>query len=352
MGEFNKGNYGKVSSRVKESGNNTTKKDQDISNDPDFLTNTPEMEKLLRTIKKFALSEAPVLITGESGVGKEVVARLIHKYSERSDESFVAINSGAIPGDLIESELFGHEKGAFTGATSQKEGCFELADKGTLFLDEIGDMPSPAQVKVLRAVEQNTFRRVGGKKEVSVDVRIVSATNKILMEKVLDKSFREDLFHRINVLELYIPPLQTPAKDITLFLNHFLDIFSQKYKFGEASFSDEVLEIFQEYKWPGNVRELKNIVERCVILSSGEEITPSILPERFFKDNGTELPSSKREEEEDNDFIKIPLGATMEQVERAVIKQTLSLVGYNKTQAAKILGVTRKTLHKKVTDEK
>lgn len=322
---------------------------QQKSEEPEFLTATPEMKDLLDQVKKFAKSEAPVLITGESGVGKEVIARLIHNHSQRKNDPFVVINSGAIPADLIESELFGYEKGAFTGANSTKEGCFELANQGTLFMDEIGDMPLSMQVKVLRAVEQQSFRRIGGTKEVNLDVRIVSATNKILMEKVVDNSFRGDLFQRINVLELYIPPLRRRPLDIPLLLEHFLDNFTDKYQCPDMHFSDEAREILVEYNWPGNVRELKNIVERCVILSPDEEIETSMLPDRFLgiQPKGawgsTDIPKN-------DDVIQVPLGVTMEQVERAVVKQTLSLVDNNKTEAARILGLTRKTLHKKAKE--
>ncbi|MDR8390221.1 sigma-54 dependent transcriptional regulator [Aliifodinibius sp. S!AR15-10] len=328
--------------RVKPSNLKNEEKKREIPKNPAFLTDSPEMEKLLQKVDKFAMSQAPVLITGESGVGKEVIARRIHKQSQRSSDPFVPINSGAIPGELIESELFGHEKGAFTGATSTKEGCFEQAHNGTLFLDEIGDMPNSLQVKVLRAVELNSFRRVGGKHEISVDVRIVSATNKILMEKVEDKSFREDLYHRINVLELYIPPLRRRVDDIPLLLNHFLKEFKEKYGYPEVQFTDECIEVLKNYMWPGNVRELKNIVERCVILSPSEEIDPSILPDRFFKN------TDSLKEKDDDMFLQVPMGSTLQEVERAVILQTLAKVNNNKTEAARILGLTRKTLSSKI----
>lgn len=328
--------------RLKPNESELKEKNQETSDHPLFITNSPEMKEMLDKVKKFASSEAPVLITGESGVGKEVIARLIHKYSPRDNKPFVPINSGAIPGELFESELFGHEKGAFTGATSVKEGCFEQANHGTLFLDEIGDMPNALQVKVLRAVELNSFRRVGGKHEITVDVRIVSATNKLLLEKVEDKSFREDLYHRINVLELYIPPLRRRVDDVPVLLDHFLEHFTDKYKCPDMYFTDECTGILKQYMWPGNVRELKNIVERCVILSTKEKIEPSILPDRFFENT-----SASRGDDKDR-FLQVPMGSTMQEVERAVILQTLATVDNNKTEAARILGLTRKTLSSKI----
>lgn len=239
---------------------------------PVFITQNQVMKELLAKIKLIAKTKATLLITGENGTGKEVMASLVHYFSSRSDHEMVAVNCGAIPSDLVESELFGHEKGAFTGASEKKKGCFELADKSTLFLDEIGEMPKEMQVKLLRAVELQSFRRVGGKEEIDVDVSIVSATNKVLIDEVKSGNFREDLYYRLNVIELYIPPLRNRREDIPLLISYFISHFADIYEIDPIEFSDECMAIFKAYDWPGNVRELKNIVERCVVLCEGGKV--------------------------------------------------------------------------------
>lgn len=313
---------------------------------PVFLTQNQVMKELLAKIKLVARTKATLLITGENGTGKEVLASLVHYYSSRSDKKMVAVNCGAIPADLVESELFGHEKGAFTGASEKKKGCFELADTSTLFLDEIGEMPKDMQVKLLRAVELQSFRRVGGKEEINVDVSIISATNKVLMDEVKSENFREDLYYRLNVIELYIPPLRNRREDIPLLISYFTNYFADTYKIDPIEFSDECMDIFKAYDWPGNVRELKNIVERCVVLCEGEKVQVDTIPAHLHIENKV-YPVFPKSSKFDN-YIQVPVGVSLEEAERKVINQTLSSVDNNKTEASKILGFSRKTLHNKL----
>lgn len=312
---------------------------------PVLITQNPIMEELLSKIKLVAKTKATLLITGENGTGKEVLAKLVHYHSNRCNDSMVTINCGAIPSDLVESELFGHEKGAFTGAHARKEGCFELANGGTLFLDEVGELPKAAQVKLLRAVELGTFRRVGGKEEIQVDVSLISATNKILIDQVNSGNFREDLFYRLNVIELYVPPLRHRKEDIELLISYYKDYFCDLYGIEDIIFPDECIDMFLTYNWPGNVRELRNVVERCVVLSEDEKVDMSAIPSRIHKgENIYPVCNGNRK----NNIIQIPIGTSLEEVERRVIDQTLFSVDNNKTEAAKILGFSRKTLHNKL----
>lgn len=317
--------------------------------EPVFITGSLVMTDLINKIKLVAKTNASLLLTGENGTGKEVLAKLVHFHSVRHNAPFVAINCGAIPTDLVESELFGHEKGAFTGAISRNPGCFELANKGFLFLDEIGDMPHSAQVKLLRAVELNSFRRVGGKEEIEVDVSLISATNKILIDQVKSGSFREDLFYRLNVIELNIPPLRHRKEDIPLLVSYYIDFFSQKYKLEPIEFSEECMGLFLSYDWPGNVRELRNIVERSfVLICSGGVVDPEMLPACINKRKNIFSNFSSTNSGRFGNIIQIPVGMSLEEVERTVIDQTLDSVDDNKTEAAKILGFSRKTLHNKL----
>lgn len=320
-------------------------------NQPFFITQNSMMLDLLEKVKLVAKTKATVLLTGENGTGKEVIAQLINYFSDRSKKEIVAINCGAIPADLVESELFGHEKGAFTGANSKKEGCFEMADKGTLFLDEIGEMPLNTQVRLLRAVELGSFRRVGGKDEVNVDVRLISATNKVLSDQVKSGSFREDLYYRLNVIELYVPPLRHRKDDIPALTDYFLNHFTACYEIEKIGIDDECMELFMAYDWPGNVRELRNVVERAVVFSNGRLITADLMPVQI-KNNDVDVQEIRTEipapvQNVDN-VMQIPIGSSLEEVERRVIQQTLNSVDNNKTEAAKILGFARKTLHNKL----
>ncbi|MEX0594126.1 MAG: sigma-54 dependent transcriptional regulator [Balneolaceae bacterium] len=312
---------------------------------PVFITNSQVMLDLYSKIKLIAKTNATVLITGENGTGKEVFARLLHYHSKRSKKPMVTVNCGAIPADLVESELFGHEKGAFTGADSRKLGCFELADQGVLFLDEIGEMSLASQVKLLRAVETGTFRRVGGKEEVHVDVTLISATNKILSDQVKSGSFREDLYYRLNVIELYIPPLKHRKEDIGLLMEFYKNYFSGIYGLSDVVFADETVTMMMNYNWPGNIRELRNCIERCMILVDGKSITPDLLPSYISRTEGVYDESNTQNSAK---YIHLPVGMTLDEIEKQAIQQTLESVGNNKTEAAKILGFARKTLHNKL----
>jgi len=330
MEQYAKGNFGKQ------------------TNKPFFLIQNSMMLDLLEKIKLVARTRATVLITGENGTGKELVAQLLNYYSDRSKKKIFAINCGAIPAELVESELFGHEKGAFTGASSLKEGCFELANNATLFLDEIGEMPLHIQVKLLRAVELGTFRRVGGKKEIQVNVRLISATNKVLLDQVKSGSFREDLYYRLNVIELYVPALRHRKDEIPLLAEYFLNHLTAIYGIEKIGINKECMELFMAYDWPGNVRELRNVVERAVVFSNGRLITADMLPANLRKNQDQERKNILDPVVEGEGMMQIPVGASLEEIERRVIEQTLHSVNNNKTEAAKILGFARKTLHNKL----
>lgn len=274
---------------------------------PTLLTCNNEMVELVNQVKKVAQTGCTaLLITGENGTGKEVMARFFHYYGSRKDKPMITVNCGAIPSDLVESELFGHEKGAFTGAHERKKGCFELADGGTLFLDEIGEMPKPMQVKLLRVAELGSFRRVGGKEEIEVDISLVSATNKILSDEVAAGDFREDLFYRLNVIELNIPPLRHRKEDIPLLVNYYKDHFLKLYGKEATEFSDECIETLKDHDWPGNVRELKNVIERSVVLLSGKGDIDQLKITQ--KKNGYKNNHGNA----GNNFIEILIGTSLE----------------------------------------
>jgi DNA-binding NtrC family response regulator len=297
---------------------------------------SPAISGIRSAINLVAKSQTPILITGESGTGKEVIARLIHLQSNRADKPFIAVNCAALPKDVIENELFGHEKGAFTGALLKKAGCFELADEGTLFFDEIAEMTSDTQAKLLRAIELQRFRRLGGKEEINVNVRTIAATNKDLSAALKSGELREDLYYRLSVIEVFIPPLRERKEDISLLVEHFLTVFSEKYGKPQQRFSDECLEMLIAYEWPGNVRELKNVVERSIVICPHEIIGPQALPERISAQHSIQ------------NHITIPVGSSTQEAERVLILQTLASVGNNKSKAARILGLSRKTLHNKL----
>jgi DNA-binding NtrC family response regulator len=297
---------------------------------------SPAICEIRSAVNLVAKSQTPILITGESGTGKEVIARLIHFQSNRADKPFIAVNCAALPKDVIENELFGHEKGAFTGALLKKAGCFELADEGSLFFDEIAEMSSETQAKLLRAIELQGFRRLGGKEEVHVNVRPIAATNKNISAALKSKELREDLYYRLSVIEIFIPPLRERKEDISLLVEHFLSFFSEKYGKPRQVFSDECFEMLIAYEWPGNVRELKNVVERSVVICQNEVIGPESLPERLSPQQVV------------RSHITIPVGSSTHEAERLLILQTLASVGNNKSKAARILGVSRKTLHNKL----
>jgi DNA-binding NtrC family response regulator len=310
--------------------------------------NTVESEALLvghsqtinnirSAVNLIAKSQATVLLTGESGTGKEVVAQLIHSQSNRSQKPFIALNCATLPKDIIENELFGHEKGAFTGALQKKIGCFELANGGTLLFDEIAEMTLETQAKLLRVIETHRFRRLGGSEEINVDVRMVAATNKPITAALKSKELREDLYYRLSVIEIYIPPLRERKEDIPLLVDYFLSIFTRKYEKSQQQFSDESIMMLHAYDWPGNIRELRNVVERAIVICHDNIISPHYLPFRIQE----QVPTQKH--------INIPLGCSAEEAERIVILQTLASTGNNKAKAARILGVSRKTLHNKLS---
>jgi DNA-binding NtrC family response regulator len=308
----------------------------------DLVGGSKPMQDVMRLVEMAAPSSASVLITGETGSGKEIVARTIHKLSPRAGGPFVAINCSAIPETLMESEIFGHERGAFTGAAERRIGCFELADAGTLLLDEIGEMPAPTQAKLLRVLEDRKVRRLGSKSETPVDVRVLAATNKDAEQAVASGDLRQDLFFRLNVFHINLPPLREHKEDIPLLVDHILRDVNSKHGKHVRGIGAEVADIFMSHTWPGNIRELRNILERACIMCEKELITRSCLPEEFGR-TAAKGPS-------DLSAIKFPVGTTVDAMERELILQTLSATGNNKTRAADLLAISLKTLHNKLKE--
>ena len=304
-----------------------------------IVGNSPAIRRMLEMIHTVAPSEATVLITGKSGTGKELVARAIHNQSRRKDGPWVAVNCAALTESLLESELFGHEKGAFTGADKRRDGRFLQADGGTLFLDEIGEISLLMQVKLLRAIQQREIQRVGGDATLKVDVRIVAATNRNLLDEVAAGRFREDLYYRLNVVSIQVPSLQERREDIPLLAEHFLKVFGERNRKDVKGFTPKAMDMLVKYPWPGNVRELENAVERAVVLLFGSTISERELPLAV---------TQAYEREEASPPAVLPEGATLEEVEREAILRMLDSVGDNKSEAAKRLGISRKTLHTKL----
>jgi two-component system response regulator HydG len=297
------------------------------------------MIRILETVSQVAPSEATVLISGESGTGKEMIAGAIHYNSKRKDGPFVKLNCAAVTETLLESELFGHEKGAFTGAHRRKEGRFRQAHGGSLFLDEISEMSLAMQVKLLRVLQERELTRVGGEEVIHVDVRIIAATNKDLLDEIQAGRFREDLYYRLNVVELRMPPLRERREDIPLLAQQFLDRFTRSNAKDIRGFTPRAMDLLLRRDWPGNVRELMNAVERAVVLSRGELIDSGDLSPA----SGHDEPAGGGAGEEGGGT-----GVSLEAVERAAILRTLEETGGNKSEAARRLGITRKTLHKKL----
>jgi len=300
------------------------------------------MLKLLETVAQVAPSEATVLITGESGTGKELIAGALHFNSLRKTGPFVKINCAAITETLLESELFGHEKGAFTGADRRKEGRFSQAHGGTLFLDEVSEMSLMMQVKLLRALQEREFNRVGGETTIQVDVRVIAATNKNLMEQINEGAFREDLYYRLNVVELHVPPLRKRKQDIPLLTRHFLEMFADKNRKAIKGFTPKAMDNLIRYDWPGNVRELMNAVERGVVLARSNYLGVEDFP--FMKDSLLQNDQDSANPAE----LAMSGDMSLEDVEKAAILNTMEAAGGNKSEAARRLGITRKTLHKKL----
>lgn len=304
-----------------------------------IIGSSPVIKNILETISRVARTDARILITGENGTGKELVAQEIHKQSDRSNKELVEVNCAAIPHELIESELFGHEKGSFTGAVKQRIGKFELADGGNLFLDEIGDMSLQSQAKVLRAIEEGRIERVGGSSKINVDVRIISATNKDLNSEIGKGNFREDLFHRLNVIPIHVPPLRERKEDIPLLVEHFSKIICEKNKFGQKRWTEAAIRGLQNFSWKGNIRELRNFVERIVIMVPSDSIGE--------KEINSFIPASSSAMDEilstSNNFQEFK-----EKAEKAFILKQLSLNNWNVSKTAEILGMQRSHLYLKM----
>ncbi len=324
------------------------KRSQDFSGPDgrfDIIGRTPRMEQVFELIEKVADSPTTILVTGESGTGKELVARALHENSSRAKKPFISVNCGAIPETLFESELFGHEKGAFTGAVGSRPGRFELADGGTLFLDEVGELPVDMQVKLLRVLQERTFERVGGVRTIEVDVRLVASTNRELDQEVEAGTFRRDLFYRLNVIPIQVPPLRDRPEDIPLLVSHFLERFNERLGRKIESVTPSALEWLAQWKWPGNIRELENLMERLVLLCTGDQITIEDLP-ATGPGAGTILSDLDREELGLKEYVR----AHTAKLERSRIQEVLETESNNVTRAAKALGISRKSLQTKMKD--
>jgi len=316
-----------------------------VLKDHEMIGNSPVMMTLLEQIRVVAPTNASVLITGDNGTGKELVARSIHYYSQRRDRSFVEVNCAAIPEELIESELFGHERGAFTGAVAQKKGKFDMADGGTIFLDEIGDMSLKTQAKVLRILQERKFERVGGTRALEVDVRVIAATNKLLDNEIRAGNFREDLFYRLNVVPFRVPALKERKDDIPQLVEHFLDVFCRREGLPRKVILPEAIALIRNYEWPGNVRELKNIIERLVIMTPGATIGPAHIPDYISAcDAPREVVVGK--------VAGMPEFGTLrearEEFEKEFIVQKLEENDWNITRTAEAIELERSNLHRKI----
>lgn len=322
---------------------NTRKDDSECYDELKEIVGVSEcIKKVKKSIVDVAGSDSTVLITGESGTGKEVVARAIHKLSSRSKNEFVAINCGAIPSDLLEAELFGYKKGSFTGAVSEKRGLFEIANHGTIFLDEIGDMPLFLQVKLLRVLQERKILPIGSTNYIDIDVRVIAASNKDLLEEIERNNFRKDLFYRLNVVNIFIPPLRDRKVDIPYLAKHFLEKYSRLLNKEIDDISFAVMEMLKRYDYPGNVRELENIIERAVVLEKTNKLLPSSILEHIFEDKYDIAESTE---------ISLPvnLETLVEKLEEKYIKKALEVAENNQTKAAKLLGLTLRTLRYKMS---
>lgn len=310
---------------------------------------SPAMKTILEIVAQVAPSSATVLIQGESGTGKEVIAQAIHDLSPRANNPFIKVSCAALPETLLEAELFGYERGAFTGAIARKEGRFELAHGGTLFLDEIGEVSPTVQVKLLRVLQVGEFERLGGTKTIRADVRLIAATNINLLEAVERKAFREDLFSRLNVITITLPPLREREGDIPLLAHHFLEIFKKKNNKATDGFSPEAMDVLMRYSWPRNVRQLENAIERAVVLTRGKMIVPADLPPEILK--AVNMPVSGDTPLEEKS-ISITIGTPLEAIEKKVIEETLKYSKGDKNIASKILGISSRTIYRKIGEDK
>ena len=302
-----------------------------------IIGNSPKMQKVLNIVNQISGTTATILITGESGTGKELISKIIHNNSPRKNNPLVVLNAAAIPENLLESELFGHEKGSFTGAVYQRKGKFEYANHGTLFLDEIGDMPLSTQVKILRVIEDGVVMRVGSNESIEVDVRLIAATNQYLEKLIKEGKFREDLYFRLNVVSIKLPPLRERLEDIPLLIDAFLREFSQTHNKKASIISPEARKILYKYPWPGNVRELKNCIESMVVVSMKDTIDTEDIPDHILQRSS-----------ETSTAPSLVAGITIEEAERELIKSTLATVEGNREEAAKMLGIGERTLYRKL----
>jgi two-component system response regulator PilR (NtrC family) len=312
-----------------------------------IVGNSPRMLHIYDMVKQVAKTKTNILISGESGTGKELIARAIHEQSDRCDKSFVVINCGGIPETLMESEFFGHKKGSFTGATRDKKGLFKIADKGTIFLDEIGEFTPPIQVKLLRVVQEKVFKEVGGNEDISVDIRIISATNKKLEEEVIAGNFREDLFYRLNVIEIKMPPLRERKSDIRALAQHFLEKYSKEMGKEINKISSYAIDLLQKYDFPGNIRELENLLERSVAISNTNIILPESLTLSIHKRRWVEGIKDKR-----FDLDEVPNGVSLdtilEELEKAYVEKALDCSNGNKNKAAELLDLSMRSLRYRI----
>ncbi len=303
-----------------------------------MIGETAEIQRMCEQVRLIAPTKATVLIAGESGTGKEVLARAIHQASGRAKKPFVAVHCAALPETLLESELFGHEKGAFTGAIQRRPGRFEMSDEGTLFLDEVGEIPLSMQVKLLRVLEEREFVRVGGTQPIKVDVRLIAATNADLTEEVAEGRFREDLYYRLKVVQLELPPLRHRRADIPLLARHFLEQFAQENSRPNPLITKAAMDRLMAHNWPGNVRELRNVLENTFVFLKGDEIDVGELPPQF------------REEKQYEQSLTFPMGMKLDEVETQYLQQTLRMTDGNRTRAAEILGISRRTLQRRLKE--
>ena len=302
-----------------------------------MIGKSSQMQKVFDTIKRVADSKASVLITGESGVGKELISNAIHNLSSRKDKLMIRVHCAALTETLLESELFGHEKGAFSGAVARKRGRFELANGGTIFLDEIGEINQNVQIKLLRVLQDKKFERVGGEETIEVDVRVVAATNKNLLEEIKKGNFREDLYYRLNVVNIEVPPLRERKEDIPLLVAEFIKTFAKENSKQIEGLDNKTRSILYNYDWPGNIRQLKNCIESAVVMCQGNVITVDDLPPGIVSTN-------------ENESIKIPIGIPMEEAEKIIITENLAYFNGNKSKTADVLQIGRKTLHRKLEE--
>ncbi len=316
-----------------------------------LVAGAPAMLEITRQLELVAPTDATVLVAGESGTGKELVARTVHEHSPRRRGPFVALNCAAIPETLLESEIFGHEKGAFTGAAARRQGCFELADGGTLFLDEVAEMQPAIQVKFLRVLQEGRFRRVGGNAELTVDVRIVAATNRDPAKAVQEGALREDLYYRLNVFTISLPPLRERIEDLGELIATFLPEFNERHQRAIRGVDESALALLRAYGWPGNVRELRNVIERAVIMCPGDLVGVEHLPAPPAAGSAagpSALSAVSAVPEPSESDLRLAVGTTVDEAERQLILRTLQHTGNNKTRAAEILGISLKTLHNKL----